>query len=177
MRRALFGKSPEIELPTAARVSAREALLFDIRDHEASNDFTLAERRINGWTFAPWLLLASHIVVTATLIFQDRSAASWGAVASAMTPLGLSLLLDLAAGLVMIGWRRMQMAPHSVTRLMCGYIALTGLLWMISSAGVHNLNLRDPGFATVAMVSGFFLRSIAAVASPPLAVVNAIMAI
>jgi diguanylate cyclase (GGDEF)-like protein len=60
---------------------------------------------------------------------------------------------------------------------MCGYIAATGVLWTLSSAGVSGLNLRDAGFATVAMMSGFFMRSIASVASPPLAVINAAMAI
>jgi len=177
MRRAFFGKSPEIEIPSSARASAREALLFDVRDHEASNDFTLAERRINGWTFAPWLLLAGHLVITATLVFQDRPSSSWGTLASAMAPLGVSLLVDLVAGFVMLGWRRLQMAPHTVTRLMCGYIALTGVLWTLSSAGVRDLNLRDAGFTTVAMMSGFFMRSIASVASPPLALINAVMAI
>jgi diguanylate cyclase (GGDEF)-like protein len=177
MRRTLFGKSPEHELPSAARASAREVLLFDVRDHEATNDSTLAERRVSGWTFAPWLLLASHLVITITLIFQHHGSADWGSLAKVTAPLGLSLLTDAAAGIVMITWRRMQMAPHTVTRLMCGYIALTGVLWMLSSAGVRDLNLRDGGFATVAMVSGFFIRSIVSIASPPLAFINALVAV
>jgi diguanylate cyclase (GGDEF)-like protein len=177
MRRTLFGKSPEVELPADARASAREVLFFDVRDHEANSDFTLAERRVSAWTFAPWLLLAGHLVITATLIFQDRPSADWGTLATVMAPLGLSLLTDLVAGLIMLGWRRLQMAPHTVTRVMCGYIALTGVLWMLSTAGVRELNLRDAGFATVAMVSGFFLRSIASIASPPLAMINALVAI
>ena len=68
MRRTLFGKSPEVELPSAARASAREVLLFDVRDHESSSDLTLAERRVSGWTFAPWLLLAGHLIIAATLL-------------------------------------------------------------------------------------------------------------
>ena len=177
MRRTLFGKSPELDLPAAARASAREVLLFDVRDHDASNDLTLAERRVSGWTFAPWLLLAGHLIITATLVFQDQSSEGWSKLGSVMAPLGASLLADVVAGLVMIGWRRMQMAPHTVTRLMCGYIGLTGVLWMISSAGVHDLNLRDAGFATVAMVSGFFIRSIVSIVSPPMAVISALVAI
>ena len=56
MRRTLFGKSSERERLAPPRASVREALLFDIRDHEASTDLTLAERRADSWTFAPWLL-------------------------------------------------------------------------------------------------------------------------
>ncbi|MGE5562734.1 MAG: putative bifunctional diguanylate cyclase/phosphodiesterase [Bacillota bacterium] len=177
MRRALFGKSPEVELPTAARASAREVLFFDVRDHEANSDFTLAERRVSGWAFAPWLLLAGHLIIAGALLFHARASADWKTLGAVIGPMALSLLTDLVAGLIMVGWRRLQMAPHTVTRVMCGYIGLTGIFWMVSTAGVPALHLRDAGFATVAMVSGFFLRSIASIASPPLAMINALVAI
>ena len=176
MRRTLFGKSPEHELPSAARASAREVLLFDVRDHETSNDAILAERRVSGWTFAPWLLLIGHLIITATLIVQAYGSTEWGALARSMAPLGGSLVLDVVAGLVMLGWRRIQMAPHTVTRLMCGYIGLTGVLWM-ASAGVGDLNIHNGGFALLAVISGFFIRSVVSVASPPLAIINALVAI
>ena len=176
MRRTLFGKSPEHELPTAARPSAREVLLFDVRDHETTNDATLAERRVSGWTFAPWLLLVGHLIITATLIFEGFASTQWLSIAKSIVPLGASLVLDVIAGLVMIGWRRMQMAPHTVTRLMCGYIGLTGVLWM-ASAGMRDFRLHDGGFALVAVISGFFIRSVVSIASPPLAIINALVAI
>ena len=176
MRRTLFGKSPEHELPTAARASAREVLLFDVRDHETTNDATLAERRVSGWTFAPWLLLVGHLIITATLIFEGFASTQWLSIAKSIVPLGASLVLDVIAGLVMIGWRRMQMAPHTVTRLMCGYIGLTGVLWM-ASAGMRDFRLHDGGFALVAVISGFFIRSVVSIASPPLAIINALVAI
>ena len=177
MRRTLFGKSPEHELPSAARASVREVLFFDVRDHEASNDATLAERRVSGWTFAPWLLLAGHLVLTATLLFQGRAAIDLPSLTKVVGPLGVSLLTDIAAGVVMITWRRMQLAPHTVTRLMCGYIGVTGALWMASSAAIDGLDLRDAAFATLAMISGFFIRSIVSIASPPLAMINALVAV
>ncbi|NUQ18521.1 MAG: EAL domain-containing protein [Sphingomonas sp.] len=172
----MFGKSPEHELPTAARASAREVLLFDVRDHETTNDATLAERRVSGWTFAPWLLLVGHLIITATLIFEGFASTQWLSIAKSIVPLGASLVLDVIAGLVMIGWRRMQMAPHTVTRLMCGYIGLTGVLWM-ASAGMRDFRLHDGGFALVAVISGFFIRSVVSIASPPLAIINALVAI
>src|SRR6185312_2924688 len=122
MRRTLFGKSPEHELPSAARASAREVLLFDVRDHEASNDATLAERRVSGWTFAPWLLLIGHLIITATLIVPGYGSIPSATLARSIAPLSGSLVLDAVAGIVMLGWRRMQISPHSVARLMCGYI-------------------------------------------------------
>jgi diguanylate cyclase (GGDEF)-like protein len=177
MRRTLFGKSPELELPSAARASAREVLLFDIRDHETSSDSTLAERRVSGWTFAPWLLFVGHLILASALIYKDHAAEDLTALVKIMAPLGASLLTDVAAGVVMIGWRRVQMSPHTVTRVMCGYIGVTGILWMLSSAAMRNIGLHDGGFATLAVVSGFFIRSIVSIGSPPMAIINAAVAI
>ena len=176
MRRNLFGKSPEVEHLAPSRASTSEALFFDIREHDSTADQTLAERRVGGWTFAPWLLLAAHLIIGVTLLLQDRPPASWTTLASVFVPLTLSLLTDLTAGAVMLWWRRLQMAPYTVARLMCIYIALTGALSMISSVACEALHVQDPAFITVAMCTGFFVRSIAAIASPPLAIINALVA-
>jgi diguanylate cyclase (GGDEF)-like protein len=178
MRRTLFGKSPELKRLSPARVSAGEALLFDVRDHEASTDQTLAARRVDGWTHAPWLLLGGHLIIAAALLLQGRPPASFTPLLGVFVPLGLSLLTDVAAGLVMAGWRdRLQLAPHNVARLMCGYIGATGGFWMLASVASGALEVRDAGFVTLAMASGFFVRSIAAITSPPLAIISAAVAI
>ena len=101
MRRTLFGKSPELERLAPSRASFGDALLFDISDQQASADQTLAERRVDGWTFAPWLLLAGHLIVGGTLLLQDRSGASGGGVASVFVPLTAAVALDLVAGIVL----------------------------------------------------------------------------
>jgi len=177
MRRTLFGRSPEVDLVAPARASASEALLFDVRDQSASTDLALAERRVAGWNFAPWLILSGHLVNAISLLLQDRPPASSAALAGVCIPLALSLTLDAAAGLVMLFWRRMQMAPHSVVRLMCGYLAATGGLWTAASVATGGLHMADPSFVTISLVAGFFLRSVAAVSSPPLAIVNALVAV
>src|SRR5258705_4714189 len=176
MRRTLFGKSPELERLAPARVSAREALTFDIVDHESSVDQTLIERRVGSWAVAPWLLLAGHMIIGASLLLQDRPAASAATLTAVFLPFGLSLAADLAAGLVLIFRRRLQLAPHSAARLMCGYIAVTGVLSSLSSVATGSLGLRDASFVTLAMATGFFVRSMAAVAAPPLAIVSALIA-
>ena len=176
MRRTLFGKSPEVERLTPARVSAREALTFDIVDHESSVDQTLTERRVGSWAVAPWLLLAGHIVIGTALLLQDRPSASSAALAAVFVPYGLSLAVDIIAGLILMYRRRLHLAPHTAARLMCGYIAATGLLSTLSSVATGSLQLRDVSFVTLAMATGFFVRSMAAVATPPLAIVSALVA-
>jgi diguanylate cyclase (GGDEF)-like protein len=177
MRRTLFGKSSEVELRTAARASAKEALLFDVRDHSATGDLTLAERRVGSWVFAPWLLLAGHIAVALSLVVAGSAEASWAAAVSAGLPLMLSIAADALAGTMMLFWRRLQLAPHTVARVMCGYLAATGTLWTIASVAAGTLHLASPSFITVAMAAGFFLRSVVAVPAPALAVVNALVAL
>ena len=176
MRRTLFGRSPEIERLTAARISAREAITFDIRDHESSVDQTLIERRIGSWSFAPWLLLVGHMIIGASLLLHDRPPASWATLAAVFVPYGLSLAVDVIAGLILIGRRRLKLAPHTAARLMCVYIAATGLLSTFASATTGSLQLRDASFVTLAMATGFFVRSMAAIAAPPLAIISALVA-
>jgi diguanylate cyclase (GGDEF)-like protein len=176
MRRTLFGRSPEADLPASARTSAREAFLFDLRDQTESAELNLAERRVAGWAFAPWLIFAGHLVLAVSLLLQDRPTAGAGALASVIVPLGLSLVFDAAAGALMLLWRRLQLLPHTVVRIMCGYLAATGCSWSIASLASGSLQLADPSFVTIAMCAGFFLRSIVAVPTPPLAVVNALVA-
>ncbi len=177
MRRTVFGKSPERERLAPPRASIRDALLFDLADQQASADLTLAERRVESWTFAPWLLLAGHLIMGGSLLAQEHPAASQGTLASVFVPLALAIALDLVAGTVLLGWRRVQMAPHTVGRLMCGYMLAAGALWSTWSMASAGLQLKDTAFLTLAMTTGFFVRSTVAVVSPPLAIVNGVVAL
>ena len=174
MRRTIFGKPPEVELNAPARALAREALSFDVRDHTGSVDLTLAERRVASWTFAPWLMLFAHIVLLISGLLQAIPPASFALKAA---PLALAMILDGAVGSLMLMWRRMQLTPHTVARTMCFYVAATGLLWTVGSASTETLYANDASLITLTMAAGFFVRSIVAVPSPPLAVINALVAV
>ncbi|MFL6764014.1 MAG: putative bifunctional diguanylate cyclase/phosphodiesterase [Sphingomicrobium sp.] len=176
MRRTLFGRSPEMERLVPARISASDAMTFDIRDHEATADLVLIERRVGSWSLSPWLLLAGHLILTAALLLQDRPPASSGLLAAVFVPLGLALFCDVLAGTVLFFRQALRLRPHVTARLLCAYIGATGMLWTVSSVAAGSLQLRDASFVSVAMVAGFFLRSIAAVAAPPMAVINALVA-
>jgi diguanylate cyclase (GGDEF)-like protein len=177
MRRALLGLSSARELRSPARASAREALSFDLVDHSNSSDFTLAERRLGGWTLAPWLVFAGHFAVGFSMLLDALSQASGGVLAKACIPLLLSLCLDVGAGVIMRMWRGLQMQPHTVARIMSGYIAGTTALWSLGIAVSGSYHAIDAGLMTVALVSGFFLVSIVTVPSPPLAAINSIVAL
>jgi diguanylate cyclase (GGDEF)-like protein len=172
----MFGKSPEVERLAQVRVSARDALSFDVLDHESTADQTLIERRVGSWSYCPWFLLAGHFIIATCLLLLQRPPASTDALAMVFVPLALSLAVDGAAGLVLQYRRKLGLAPHVAARLMTGYVGITGLFWMLGSAACSALHIQDANFVTLAMATGFFLRSIVAVAAPPLAIANALIA-
>ncbi|HZU50620.1 MAG TPA: EAL domain-containing protein [Sphingomicrobium sp.] len=175
MRRTIFRKPPEVELQAPARARAQEALLFDLRDHSESFDLALAERRLGAWTYAPWLVLAGHVLIAASFLFH-APVPSTATAAGIVAPLIVSILLDCAAGALMLFWRKLQMAPHTVCRLMCGYLGTTGGFWTLACIASGSLKFADPSLVTVAICAGFFIRSIVALPGPSLAIVNALVA-
>ncbi|HWU93092.1 MAG TPA: EAL domain-containing protein [Sphingomicrobium sp.] len=176
MRRTLFGKNPEVEWIGPQSASPTEALLFDVRDHESSTDGRLAELRVAGWTFVPWLLLAGHLIILLSLVIAPAAFKSSSAVAS-IVPIAIALVLDTAAGLVVRRWRGLQFAPHTIGRLMCGYVAATGLCCTFAIGASQTLNAQAGAFAIVALAVGLLIRCIASVTSPPLAVINVVVAL
>ena len=175
MRRTLFGKFQGLEQVAPVRVSPAEALLFDISDQRSSRDHSLAEQRVASWAFVPWLLLAGKLVIGIGLLLQERVNAGWTGLAAVGIPLGLSLATDVTAGLMLLYWRRLQMAPHTVARLMCAYFAVTGTFGTLAVAAADGLGLTSESFLALALGSGFFIRAVASIGSPPLAVINAVI--
>jgi diguanylate cyclase (GGDEF)-like protein len=174
MRRTLFRKS--VEVHQSGRAPLQEVLFFDIRDHSETADLTLAERRVRSWNLAPWLLFAGHIINAVSLIIQNSSQSGVATLVKVCLPLAGALALDAIAGSLMMTWRRLEMGPHIVARLLCIYLAATGALWAAALIATDEQHLADPTFITFAVAAGFFVHSIVAVPSPPLAIVNAFLA-
>ena len=174
MRRTLFRKSIEVHPPVRAPV--REVLWFDISDHSESADLQLAERRLGAWAVAPWLLFAGHLTILLSFVFDTQLHPSLKALIGVGLPFVSALGLDALAGLFVMFWRKLNLAPHTVVRLLCVYLGGTGAMWSIGSAGAGSLGLASASFVTIAMASGFLLRSVVSVPSPPMAVVNCCVA-
>ena len=170
MRRTLFRKSAEVHPPV--RASVREVLWFDISDHSESADLQLAERRLSAWAVAPWLLLAGHFTILLSFLLDAQPHQSLKGMIGVGLPLVGALALDALAGLLVTFWRKLNLAPHTVVRILCAYLAGTGAMWSFGSAGAGSLGLASASFVTISMASGFLLRSVVSVPSPPLAAVN-----
>jgi hypothetical protein len=129
MRRTLFGRSSEAELPTEARTSTKEALAFDVRDHSESADFTLAERRAGNLSYAPWLLFSGHLIIAVSLLLGRHPQASWGSIGSVCIPLALSLALNACRN-----FDAVRAACGSPVQIMCGYVGATGACWALTTS-------------------------------------------
>ena len=139
MRRTIIGRPAEMELQAQRRARALEALLFDLGDQTGTLDQTLAERRVGSWTFGPWLLLIAHLILSATMLMEGRTHLEPSAVGRVCIPILIAMLLDASAGMVMLYWRRLQIAPHRISLFMCLYVAASGGLWTLGSGSAGAL--------------------------------------
>ena len=177
MRRTLFRKSVEVHPP--ARASVAGSAVF-----RRSRPF---RKRRSGARRAPPRRLDVRAVAALDRPFRtDRSACSLDRAAAARAgrsspasclPLAAALALDAAAGLIaMLLAQAADGAAHrrpADVRLSRRDRHVVG-----DRAALRRARPNSPSasFVTVAMAAGFFLRSIIAVPSPPLAVVNALVA-
>lgn len=176
MRRARLGISAE-ERTLASRASIREALFFDVASLDSEGDRTLAERRVKGYTFGPWLLAGTHVVVGLALLLQGFGTTSWGMVLGTLLPLSLALALDVLAAVLLHVHSRTGVQPHTVGRLMIAYTAASGVLWMLFGAAAAQLaGLNHYSFLPLMLGAGVTMRGLICVGSPPLTITNGLMA-
>lgn len=128
MRRSRFAKAIGDD-EGGERTSVDEALWFDLRSPESSDELSLASWRVASLEHAPVLLGATHVLIGLTCVGLQPQMALAASLANPTIPLLLVLALDLAAFLG-LRWRdRFEIQPHSVVRGLCVYLGLAGLLW------------------------------------------------
>jgi len=176
MRRSRFAKAIGDQDP-AERASVDEALWFDLRSPESSDELSLASWRVASLEHAPVLLFATHVLIGSTCVALNPQMALAASLANPAIALVLVLALDAAAFLG-LRWRdRLEIQPHSVVRGLCVYLALAGLLWTwfggALSGDAHSLTNEAPA---IAMFTGLTMAALVSISSPPLAIVNALVA-
>jgi diguanylate cyclase (GGDEF)-like protein len=174
MRRSRFAKAIGDD-EGGERTSVDEALWFDLRSPESSDELSLASWRVASLEHAPVLLGATHVLIGLTCVGLQPQMALAASLANPTIPLLLVLALDLAAFLG-LRWRdRFEIQPHSVVRGLCVYLGLAGLLWTwfggALSGDIHSL---ADGVPAIGMFGGLTMAALVSISSPPLAIVNAL---
>ena len=173
MRRARFAVSDGGGIND--RASVMDALTFDLRAPESTDDDNLAAQRVAMFDFAPALLAASHLVwgVACALVHAPDASGI-----SPLVPVAVVLLVDAVAFGLMWFRERLGLSARTVSHALCAYIGVSGALWMsyglLLNAGHHG---ADVGFLALSFAAGLGAATIVSISSPPVAIVNALVAL
>ena len=177
MARTRFAKAVgQTSFGEPERASVREALWFDVEAPDSSGEDSLIDSRVASFDHAALLLGATHLLLGAACLVRHPELAMLASVSNPLIPLILILVLDCVTAVGLQWKHRLELRAHSVSRAMCIYVTLAGVLW-IGFGLAMTANLPGPApFVSVAIWAGIAMAAVVAVASPPLAIVNAFIA-
>jgi diguanylate cyclase (GGDEF)-like protein len=174
--RTRFAKAVSQSFETPERASIREALWFDIEAAETSDDESLSDARVASLDHTAFLLGATHLIIGVTTFIRHPYLASIPSLLNPLIPLVILLGLDTVAALGLKWRHKLELTPHGVSRGMCVYLSAMGILWTLfgltALMGVH----ESAPVLSVSICAGIAMAAVVAMASPPLAVVNAFVA-
>src|SRR3982751_2847342 len=177
MRRARFAIAFETNDELLARSSVRDALSFDLHSPDSSDELSLAEWRVAGLDLIAILLGFTHLIFLVAYVLLASKVPIAPTLDNPLLPSVLAIALDCAAGAAMVMRRRIDVAPHSVIRALCVYVALSGLLWTWFGRTVQDDVFVVPiAAAQIILCAGISMGTIVSINSPPLAAVNAVVA-
>jgi len=166
MRQARFASAVERE----AKATVAEALSFDISPAETSQDATLAEQRMTQLHLVPLLLCSMHLLCGVTLIIYSLVAGHESLAGSVVGPICLTFALDAAAAALIRYRERLHLQPHTVTRLICGYVVIVSALWAMFSLSAANPAMQMSGLSPLLIGAGVTFTAIVAIESPPMTI-------
>ncbi|HEV2817074.1 MAG TPA: EAL domain-containing protein [Allosphingosinicella sp.] len=159
-----------VRAEAGGRASLGRLLTQDFRRSEEDQEESAARERNRALDHAPAFFLAAHFVC-AVAIALDLSPHLPLAVA---IPLGLMLVVDLAACL----WFRKRpissLAPHVATRGAAGYALLANLLWGAAAIAAAPVSAQDPALLAIALAGGVLSIPIAFLTFPSLALIGCV---
>src|SRR6185369_11285919 len=176
MRRSRFAGAIATNDATREVAPVREALWFDLRSPEASEERSLADWRVAGLEHIALLLGFTHVLITAAYFLLTAKLQFCLCTDNPLVPATLVIALDAAAATALIMRKRFDFAPHTVVRCLCAYLAVAGLIWTWFGQTVADDAFAVPiSAAQIVMCSGIAMGAIVSIGSPPLALVNTIV--
>src|SRR5215213_1775137 len=174
MRKSRFVRP--VQSRDAEKASVKEALWFDLRAAETSDDASLADWRVTGLDHFALLLGVTHLLITGTCMLLSSSLTYDGWFDNPLIPSSLVVALDSAAIAALLTRHRYNIAPHAIVRGLCLYLVLVGVLWTWFGHAVADDAFVTPiAAAAIAMSAGIVVGAIGTINSPPLALTNTIV--
>lgn len=177
MRRSRFASAFETNDEIRSRTSVREAMRFDLRHPESADERSLADWRVAGLDLIAVLMGFTHVLITVAYVVLSPSIKHCACFDNPLIPSALAIALDGAAVAALLARQRFNFSPQLVVRCLCIYIALSGLLWTWFGRTVQdNPFIAEISASQVVLVTGISMGTIVSISSPPLALVNAVVA-
>ncbi len=178
MRRALHKDAIVFGGESAVKASVSEALLFDLRNAETPDEESLAAQRVATFDYAALLMGATHLICGIVCIVLNHEVSELTLMGGPLALLSLTLALDGGAATALYMRDRWNLAPHTVTRCLCAYLVISGMLWMLfASAMPHSSNQASADLLSLSLGVGVTVTAIVSIGSPPASLINALMAV
>jgi diguanylate cyclase (GGDEF)-like protein len=175
MRRARFAVSDGDGFNE--RASVRDALTFDLRAPETADDDNLASQRISMFDLAPALLGATHLVWGLACYLVQPVSISAPLSCNPLPPLLAVLALDILAFFALRARDKLRLSPRIVSLGLCAYVGISGAVWMAYGLTLDcTLHHSNTAFIALAFGAGLGAATIVSISSPPVAIVNALVA-
>ena len=175
MRRARFAVSDGDGFNE--RASVRDALTFDLRAPDTADDDNLASQRVSMFDLAPALLGATHLVWGLACYLVQPVPITAPLSCNPLPSLLAVLALDVLAFFGLRARDKLRFAPRFVASGLCAYIGISGALWMAFGLTLDcTLHHANTAFIALAFGAGLGAATIVSISSPPVAIVNALVA-
>ncbi|MCH8616000.1 EAL domain-containing protein [Sphingomonas sp. SM33] len=156
-------------------MSISEALWFDVRRPDSSDEASLLDWRVSGLDHIALLLGVTHVIVAIGCAFLLSSKVTGFSFDNPLIPAGLVIALDAAAAAALHFREKANLASHTLIRGLCAYLGAVGLLWIWFGLAVADDSFILPlSAAPIAMSVGIAMGAIVSIQSPPLIFTNMI---
>jgi diguanylate cyclase (GGDEF)-like protein len=157
-------------------VPIRDLIACDLKRAFDPDEIGLAERRVAAFNHAPMLLAAGHLTWGVTMLAQ--CVCSNFLIEMLVPMLLLVLLLAVDGAFALLIRIKANFQPHLVTRAICGFLAATGVLWLLFVNVTHaSQGMPNDHVTNQAIGAGLIVTALAAVPSPVATITNALVAI
>jgi diguanylate cyclase (GGDEF)-like protein len=176
MRRSRFAGAIEAREAVREIASIREALWFDLRSSDTSEERSLADWRVAGLEHIALLLGFTHLLITVSYVLLSPSVQLCFCRENPLIPSLLVIVLDAVAATALMVRKRFNLEAHRVVRSLCVYLLVSGLLWTWFGQTVRDGAFVTPiSIAQIVMCAGIAMGAIVSISYPPLALVNTIV--
>jgi diguanylate cyclase (GGDEF)-like protein len=176
VRRSQIAGVTKDKAAESGRTSIRDLITCDLKRAFDPDEIALAERRVAAFNHAPMLLAAGHLTWGVTMLAQCICSNYFTEMLGPLLLLVLLMAVDGAFALLIRIKANFQ--PHLVTRAICGFLAATGMLWLLFVHVAHaSQGMPNDQVTNQAIGAGLIVTALVAVPSPVATITNALVAI